>query len=197
MHNRSKIIDALTPEHETTQHAIIYFYCCYKEEDRTNPASVLRTLVKQLCLMAPARSLPEPVLSIYEERETEGLLGPEESKDLIITLLKLYHHEQTIIVIDALDECRTDIRKQLFGYLKHIVTSVHNVKLFITSRNDNSIRKMLNESLDHYIDAVDNTKDIETYIKSEVERCFDDGNITDRETKNDMIAALKKGANGM
>jgi hypothetical protein len=154
--------------------------------------------------MAPARNLPEAILSIYEEREKDGhALGPldmEESKGLIIKLLKLYFHERATIVIDALDECKIDARRQLFHCLKHITASARNVKLFIASRNENDIQKMMNESLialDHYIDAKDNEEDIETFIRSEVKRCFDDGCLRDYEKRDDIISSLEKGANGM
>jgi CRISPR/Cas system CSM-associated protein Csm2 small subunit len=155
--------------------------------------------------MGPSGTLPEPVLSVYEKREKAGhVLGPlhqQECRDLITTLLALYKHEQTIFVIDALDECRAEDRRQLFNSLKHVVTSVHNIKLFIASRNERDIRILLNESLDHYIDAEDNKEDIRTYIRSEVERRFEDGSLPEvndhTELKSDIISTLEKGANGM
>jgi ankyrin repeat domain-containing protein 50 len=144
-------------------------------------------------------------LAVYKKREERGHgMGPlslEESKDLMITLLTAYNREQITIVIDALDECRAEDRRQLFHSLKHIVTSVHNVKLFIASRNERDIRKMLNDSLDHYIDSKDNKADIKAYIESEVERRFEDGSLPEVddyvELKNDIVSTLEKGANGM
>jgi KAP family P-loop domain len=155
--------------------------------------------------MAPSETLPEPILSVYERREKDGhASGPldlKESREMLVTLLTSYSGEQVAIVIDALDECHTEDRKQLFHSLKHVVTSGHNVKLFIASRNERDIRLMMNKSLDHYIDAKDNTKDIQTYIESEVERRFNDGSlpeVNDRtELKSDIVSALEKGANGM
>jgi predicted house-cleaning noncanonical NTP pyrophosphatase (MazG superfamily) len=199
--NRSKVIDTL----RLKQQPIAYFYCYYKEESRIDPASVLRALVKQICLMSPSGTLPEPVVSVYQKREKAGhVLGPlhqEESRDLIVLLLASYKHEQTTIVIDALDECRAEDRRQLFHSLKHIVTSVYNTKLFIASRNERDIQILLNKSLDHYIDAKDNTTDINNYIRSEVERCFEDGSLPEvedlMELKSDIVSALEKGANGM
>jgi KAP family P-loop domain len=155
--------------------------------------------------MGPSGTLPEPVLSIYEKREERGhglgSLSQEESRNLMVTLLASYNREQITIVIDALDECRAEGRIQLFDSLKHVVTSVHNVKLFIASRNERDIRIMLNESLDHYIDAKDNTTDIEAYIKLEVEQRFEKGRLPKEndhvELKSDIISALEKRANGM
>lgn len=201
--HRSKIIDEFSLRADGKPHALAYFYCNYREEVRRDPAYVLRALVKQLCLVDSGEGLPEPVLSVYQEREKNGhqlgALHLKESKDLIVELSKGF--VQTTIVIDALDECDFEKRKDLFLMLKDIITLTQHVRIFLTSRNDGDIQKMLYNSPSHYIDATDNTGDIKMYIRSEIDRCYSEGLLPSEENdptlKSEIILTLEKGAKGM
>lgn len=198
----SKVIDEFQPS-PNTDHALAYFYCNYREETRRDPASVLRALVKQLCLVGQSTELPQAVLLTYEKREAmghgSGPLHLDESRDLIVALSAGY--SQTTIVIDALDECNRDTRRGLFHILTHIVQSTTHVRIFLTGRNDGDIQKMLYDFPSHYLDATDNSGDIETYVTSEISRCSDEGLLLDGQIdpilQSEIIQALKNGANGM
>lgn len=204
LRDRSKVIDEFQSQLGTEQqHAVAYFYCYYREPTRRDPASALRALVKQLCLVSPSEELPEPILLIYEAREKNGhQSGPlhlNESRDLIVQLSTRF--AQTTIVIDALDECNRDTRRDLFDILKHIVASTKNVRVFVTGRSDGDIRRILCGFPSHYIEATDNQGDIESYINSEIERCCReklllDGDI-DEGLKSDIVSALREKADGM
>lgn len=195
---RSKIIDEF--QEEPGRHALAYFYCYYGEEARKTAASILRLLVKQLCLVDPGEILPGPVLSEYTKREETGRLSgeihPKESKDLIIALSAGF--PQTTIIVDALDECDEETREILFLILKEIVTSTKRVRIFVTSRNHEDIQKMLGNFPSHYLDATDNIGDIKTYIRSEVDRCASRSALfRDDKLRGEVVAALEKGADGM
>lgn len=200
---RSKIVDELRLDPGAGRHALAYFYCYYGEETRKDPASILRTLVKQLCLVEPGELLPKPVLSVYKKREDNGhrsgALHPNESRDLIIELSTGF--SQTTIIIDALDECNTETRGSLFLILKQIVTSTEHVRIFLTSRNDEGIQRMLGNFPSHYLNVTDNSGDIKTYIRSEIERCISERLLLNGEVdpalKSEVISTLEKGACGM
>lgn len=156
--------------------------------------------MKQLCLVDPGEVLPKPVLLEYTKREEGGRLcgeiHPKESKDLIIAMSAGF--PQTTIIVDALDECDEETREILFLILKQIVTSTKRVRIFVTSRNHEDIQRMLGNFPSHYLDATDNTLDIKTYIQSEVDhyssRC---ALLRDDELRDEVVAALEKGADGM
>lgn len=140
---------------------------------------------------------------IYEAREKIGhqlgALHLNESRELIVQLSAAFAH--TTIVIDALDECDRDKRRDLFETLKYIVASTKNVRIFLTGRSDGDIQRILRGFPSHYIEARDNQGDITTFINSEIERCCReklllDGEI-DKELKSDIVSALMKGADGM
>lgn len=198
----SKVIDEFQPS-PGTDHALAYFYCNYREETRRDPAEVLRALVKQLCLVGQTNELPQPVLLTYAKREAMGhQSGPlhlDESRDLIVALSAGY--SQTTIVIDALDECNRDTRRGLFLILTHIIQQTTHLRIFLTSRNDGDIQKMLCDFPSHYLDATDNSGDIETYVTSEIARCSHEGLLLDGKIdpilQSEVIYALKNGANGM
>lgn len=198
----SKVIDEFQPS-PGTDHALAFFYCNYREENRRDPASVLRALVKQLCLVGLSTELPQPILLTYKEREARGhQSGPlhsNESRDLIVALSAGY--SQTTIVIDALDECNRDTRRGLFQILKHIIQSTTHVRIFLTGRNDGDIQKMLYDFPSHYLDATDNSGDIATYVTSEIARCSREGLLLDGQLdpilESEIIQALKSGADGM
>lgn len=184
-----------------TEQALAYFYCNYREESRRDSTSIFRAIVKQLCLAdrKAQGGLPKPVLSIYRKRQSDGnLLSPldlQESTNLIIKLSSRF--SQTTIIIDALDECNRETRVDLFRMLKKIHTSTNNMKIFLTGRCDGDILQMLHGFLSHYIEARDNTRDIMTYVKTEIERCYQERQIQDLQLKAEIISALVNGANGM
>lgn len=202
MIRRSTVIDEFRQEsgrQESGRHALAYFYCFYGEEARKSPASILRALVKQLCLVDHG-VLPEPVLSEYTKRQSQGKLSgdihPNDSMNLIIALSAAY--PQTTIVVDALDECEEDTRETLIGILMQIVQSASRIRILITSRNHEDIRRMLGNFPSHFLEATDNIGDIKLYIRSELERCSRRKAILDDpELRDEIIAILEDGAGGM
>lgn len=205
------MIDEFQHQAKSNEHVLAYFYCNYKEDDRRKPETVLRTLVKQFCLKSPGdpNLVPKLVSLVYEERERQGhASGPlqcQESTDLIINLSKIYL--QVTIIVDALDECYQDTRSSLFYALKCLVESGSNVKVFLASRYEQDIARMFAGYKCHYIQASDNTKDINDYIdlqldircdprKCKTEQLLLDGDASD-ELKEEIRFTLKEKANGM
>lgn len=204
--NRSKIIDE-AKSRTLKGYALAYFYCNYKEEKRRDPASILRSVVKQLCLMSPGdgSGFPEPVLSIYNKRKQNGDLSNhlsiEESRNLLITLSAGFLC--TTIVVDALDECDASTRGSLFDVLDDIVSSSKGnpVRAFVTSRDDGDLRRKFEDRPNVFIQERDNLGDINHYIKTEIVDCVSrkkllGGNVS-AELQGRIIAALQAGARGM
>ncbi|KAL0631450.1 hypothetical protein Q9L58_009682 [Maublancomyces gigas] len=176
--------------------ALAYFYCNYKEDQRGDPASILRSLVKQLCLMSQS-GFPEPVLSIYKKRKSDAdltnLLSIAECKELLITLSTGFLW--TKIIIDVLDECDPDTCWSLCDVLEQTVSSKttktpnqNPVKVFITSRNDGDLRRRFED-------------DIKLYIKTEIKACIGRKELLDGvvglQLKRRIVRALETGACGM
>lgn len=197
-YNRSKLIDDLKP---ATDSALAYFYCNYKEDQRRDPATILRSLIKQLCLRGS--SFPVKVVAIYNQRKKDAdlcnLLSVEESKNLLIQLSATFL--RTTLVIDALDECDPYTRGSLCDVLEALVSSSKLVKVFVTSRDDGDLRKKFEDCPNVYIQERDNSDDISHYIKTEIRACIRGkallGGVVDFELERRIVLALQSGAHGM
>lgn len=179
------------------------------EESRRDPATILRSLVKQLCLMSPRDgsllSFPDPVLSIYHHRKHNAnlsdLLTIEESKNLLMRLSVGFL--RTIIVIDGLDECSTKAQATLINVIEAVVSSPSRkpTKVFISSRDEGNLRHKFSESPNICLQECKNSSDISIYIKSEVRVCINAKRILEGEVSSDLeqriIRALTDGAHGM
>lgn len=79
------------------------------------------------------------------------------------------------IIIDALDECRSDQRHQLLRALDVLLEeSAHLVKVFVSSRDDVDIVLRLQKHPNIYIKIDDNKDDIEKFIQLEIQKAQSD-----------------------
>lgn len=178
---------------------VVYFYCNRNEPERRSPTTIMQAIVKQLFVALPASGLPKPVVVEYDERLKSGCAaGPlsfQESNLLLISLLDIF--PQTTIIIDALDETDPMERGRLLEVLTtlmHSSTSV--VKIFISSRDDVDIKLKLERLPNLYIEAQDNSEDIERFIHWEMTKSAKLFNLPD-ELQTEIISTLTKKANGM
>lgn len=187
-----------------SQEALAYFYCNKNEPERCDPASILRSIVKQLSSLEPGSDLLRPVVSKYEEEEKanfpSGPLDLGECSALIVKLIASY--SQTNIIIDALDECDKGTRSGLISVLAGLLKPTRSlVKIFVSSRDDNDIFARLSELPNLRISAADNAGDIDRFVRSEVERRITNRELLRGEVSNDLkthvVETLIKGADGM
>lgn len=182
-----------------------YFYCNYKEELRRDPASILRSLIKQLCLRSPNSNFPAPVQAVYTQRKQDSdlanLLSTTECKALLVKLAAGF--PRTTIVLDALDECEPTTRESLFDALDSVVAeaTTNPVKVFVTSRDDADLRKRFVSRPNVYIQDRDNSADIACYVRTEIAECIRRGKLLDgqvsAELQDRVVRVLEAGANGM
>ncbi|RPB07007.1 ankyrin [Morchella conica CCBAS932] len=205
----SSIIGLLGHEYKRNR-SLAYFYCSITSPDRILPESVLRAITKQLCheYSGGKLKLPKKLVEIKDKRvrESAGLPSLEECADLIIELSN-YLSSGVWIVIDALDECDGNTRKNLFCSLDKIVTGGKDIRVFLTGRDEADIRGYMMQRHENYlIDPSDNASDIELYIKSELKGLYDDlishevgpELITQfKKLEEENIRSLKENANGM
>jgi hypothetical protein len=183
---------------------VAYFYCHRNEEPRRDPGIIMASIVKQLTVpFLPG--LPEQVVQSCDKRLKDGFasgcLELSECQDLIVSLLGVY--SKATIIIDALDEIHPDTRCRLLDALKSIIESSPNAKIFVSSRNDVDIRLKLDQLPYHCIDATDNQRDINRFVRREVVRGLENKkllygglNLDDDLTK-EIIRTLETKANGM
>ena len=125
---------------------IAYFYCVRQGQDHsgTDPAVILRSLVRQLAWSSEGSSISPGVETFYErwryERPDSGRLSLGECSELLTEMISSYSN--TTIIIDALDECEEPY--ELLRALKTIAdSSTGHIKLFVSSRANVDVARVL------------------------------------------------------
>jgi len=142
---------------------IAYVYCDFRR--RQNPQDLIMSLLKQLTQGQPF--LPESVKSLYgkhAKRETRPSF--DEISEAIQSLAATY--ERVFLVVDALDECRTNA-----GSWSKLLTDLNaepGANVFVTSRFIPKITKMFDQSTNLEIRA--SKRDIETYLEGKIPQRF-------------------------
>ncbi|KAL7937808.1 hypothetical protein V8C35DRAFT_320521 [Trichoderma chlorosporum] len=152
-------------------HGFAYFYCERGSTDLSNPTSVLRSYVRQLSIVpCYPEFMQKKLIELYQEIRKQGAkLSIKACRDQLFASANLY--PRTIIVLDGLDECDPDERGTLIEILAELVSKAQNpVKLFISSRPEQDIKKQLRSSPCIEVDARDNREDIEKFVVERIEK---------------------------
>lgn len=178
----------------------VFFYSSRNkaEPGRSDPNAILTSIARQLSSLEPGKPLLKPTLDLYKKKEAEGFgFGPlqiEESCALIMQLIEQY--PLTTIVIDALDECNPEKRRDLLKALEKMLRESSTlVKIFISSRDDHDIvfRLQRYPNLDMKSDR--NSDDIAVFVKDQTQQLVEEGELlqySDSQTENEG-AYYKKG----
>jgi hypothetical protein len=176
---------------------IIYFFCDYADTNSVESATIIASLIKQILTVFPMTAAIEYILS------QNILLGncKKKQNDLWALLeAALAIPEETYIVIDALDECAQGELTFLASNLQDLVsTSKRKVKLFLSSREmfhlSHQFSCLTRLSLHHNLISTD----IGKFIDSTVKKKWSTGilNVGDETIIDEIIIALKRGAQGM
>ncbi|KAH7160654.1 hypothetical protein EDB81DRAFT_782712 [Dactylonectria macrodidyma] len=195
----SKIIDHTQARLEKTpnQEGFAYFYCNRNEEERRRPLSVLRSYVRQLSTtIQNPRHMRKQLQQFCSEARLKGSdLGLEVCKDQLLESVNLY--SQTTIVLDALDECDPASRWQLVGMIQDLISkSERPLKVFISSRSEDDIKRHFASRPTVEIQATDNQGDIEKFVNAEIDRPRQWGPISPS-LRRDIVETLFQRSQGM
>ena len=141
---------------------------------------MLRAILRQLLCYNPLWQQGSSTAKEYRKRKSEAdedgfeisRLDMSETTDQII---KIASQMPVTILIDALDECRSDQRHRLLGALDVLLeNSTRLVKVFVSSRDDVDIVLRLQKHPNIYISVRDNTGDIQRFIRFEIQKAQTD-----------------------
>lgn len=195
----SKVIDHVqdilqgSPNHE----GFAYFYCNRNETERREPLSILRSYVRQLSTTARnPRDMQKKLRSLYSEARLKGSdFGFDICKRLLLESINLY--PKTTLVLDALDECESDLRGQLIDNIEFLVSkSEKPLKIFISSRPDGDIRDCFLSRPNIEIQATDNRDDIKKYVNQEIVKHRRWTKMS-RSLRDDIVKTLLERSQGM
>ncbi|KAI5847634.1 ankyrin repeat-containing domain protein, partial [Morchella snyderi] len=204
----SYVIDKLK-ENLQDGNCLAFFYCSTASKACSEPAPILRAILRQICIAYSPNGLPDALLRVKNQKDVDssGPLTVYETQNLIT---ELSHHLSGLwIVIDALDECDKTSRSRLFNALKTIEEEGSGIRIFVTGRSEGDIVGSMDvDRFENYcIEARDNTPDVEQYIKTEIRRLCDNS-IKEQTTheqlreklrarEESLVTALKNEAKGM
>ncbi|KAH8722233.1 hypothetical protein BGZ61DRAFT_416922 [Ilyonectria robusta] len=146
-----------------------FFYCNQEDPALQEPQSILRSYVRQLATLPRyPQKVQTRVLEHYRVAHKLGkALSLDDCKQALSELLDVY--PRTILVLDALDECDKWSRDSLIRILATLVKEANRpVKLFVSSRKEGDIEKLLPWKSLIEITPEHSGADIEKYIDEEV-----------------------------
>ncbi len=168
---------------------------------------MLRAILKQLLCYNLQWQKDSSTAVAYRERKTEADEdGSEVSRlDILEATKQIIEIASTMpvtILVDALDECRSDQRHKLLQALDILLAdSAHLVKVFISSRDDVDIVLRLQWHPNIYISIDDNKDDINRFIRAGVQKAQSDGRLLKGQVSSELqtfiIKTLAMKAGGM
>jgi hypothetical protein len=157
-------VDHLQKTVQTADVGVAYIYCNYKRQADQTTVSLLAAMLKQLVQDWPL--IAKPVSSLYDRHEIRRTRpSVEETLSALQSLLADY--SSMYVVIDALDECVHDTRRELLGKLRELQIKT-GLRLMATSRFIPDIIEEFNGLPELEVRADD--VDVKRYIVGQIKR---------------------------
>lgn len=157
-------VDHLLKSAHAGSYEVAYIYCNYKAQAEQNVFSMLTAVLKQLVQGRP--SVVDPVERLHEKHTDRGT---KPSLDEIYGILQdvLTGCFSTYVIVDALDECQYDIRRQFLVKIRDLQVR-HDVRLMITSRFIPDIESFFQNALKLEVRASE--EDVKQFVIGEMYR---------------------------
>ncbi len=192
----SLLVEELQQLRSTHPITLGFFYCKYKDSQRSTFNAVARAIIAQL-LNQNEELLPY----LFEKASTSGEAVLESltlTKELLETALK--SSEKVYIVIDGLDECDSKEKKAIIQWFQLVVaglpdTEFDSMRCLFISQDDGEVGKVLSKIPAIRIRPEDTRADIQTYAtiwSKKIQEKFDLPN----EKREDIIATVIERADG-
>ncbi|KAJ8124960.1 hypothetical protein O1611_g8681 [Lasiodiplodia mahajangana] len=168
----SKVIDHIRArlQNSPNQEGFAFFYCNRNEEQRRQPLPALQSYVRQLSTTVESpryirRQLQE---LCREKRRNASNLGINDCREQLLASVNAY--DQTTLVLDALDECEPDSRRQIVETIDLLLKSRNTLKIFMSSRPDRDIRNRFIHKPNIEIQAAHTQQDIRRFVNEEISK---------------------------
>ncbi|KAI3529843.1 hypothetical protein CSPX01_15222 [Colletotrichum filicis] len=151
---------------------LAFFYCNSSDRNRQSFESILRSYVRQLGeVTGHPESIHKELFKLYQSRQIQSDITREDCKKALVEMIKSY--PRTVLILDALDECNKDTRRDIVELFELLVKKTKSLKIFIASRPEHDISDHLRSfqelSPTITINTSDNQGDIEKFVNTEVD----------------------------
>ena len=164
----------------------------------------MRLALKQLC--RTMQFIPFELQGVYKKHDRRNS-QPKYDELRIVFLAIIRQFGRIFFVLDALDECTLDQRKELCEFILSLVnttstgTSQGIVKLFVTSRKESDIERVFQQKSipTIEIEAARVDSDIKIYVKAQIDLRLKSGDLklSNIALKDTILSALTSKAGGM
>jgi hypothetical protein len=182
----------------STERAVAFFYCDYKSLDSQNSVNILASIASQL---ARQNENSFQILKKYHTAlHPQNQLKQSPELEQLIQLLRSMSStfEDVRIVVDGLDECGSSTVEVLEA-LKSVIHEHETISIALLSRDEVEIREELGPPVCAYIEIAAHTKDIEHFVRSEIENRIKKKKLRVKsvELKDEIVLQLVSRAQGM
>lgn len=145
-------------------YGVAYIYCNHKAQADQDVSSMLAAILKQLVQGQP--SAVDPLERLHQQHAYQGT---RPALDEVYRVLKevCAHCSLIYIVIDALDECRHDCRRQFFDKVRELQVR-HDMRLMTTSRFIPDIVDLFKDASNLEVRAIEG--DVRRYVDGQIHR---------------------------
>jgi hypothetical protein len=159
---------AIEKARELPNTTVTFFYCKYGDESRNSFLAVARGILSQVLSSEKSDDI---LLYVDEKASSSGetvLSSSKLAKELLETVFQSC--KKTYIILDGLDECNRDERKEISTWFCQLVDGLprremDTIRCMFVSQDDGIARKDLSMLPTIKLTATSNKSDIETYAK--------------------------------
>ena len=192
---RTVVVDTLTSNTDP-KICISYCYCDYSQADTLETTNILGTIIKQLL---GKTDIPGELEQKIDRCYKDGVSGPsfEQLDDILVSAVALF--SKVYIVLDGLDECSRQERKEVLSTLQKLGELETVIKVFIASRDEIDIRRAFAAECYIHVSEDDITPDVTRFVKEAVALKLQSGELVvcSDTLVQDIVTALVNGARGM
>jgi hypothetical protein len=146
---------------------VVFFYCKYGDESRNSFLAVAKGMLSQI--LSHHRSNDNILLYVDQKASCSGeavLTSSKLAKELLETAF--HSCKKTYIILDGLDECNRDERRELSTFFRQLVDDLprkdmDKIRCLFVSQDDGYARKDLSMLPSIKLSVANNKADIETY----------------------------------
>lgn len=115
----------------TRPSSLAFFYCSYNKREEQRTRDLLRSILRQVCESAPL--FPEPLEVLYTLCQAERRQPSQQEVLRTIRLIIVDNIGHLYLVVDALDELKSEVRKEILEELQNLQEKTP-ISLLATSR---------------------------------------------------------------
>ncbi|XP_028417973.1 uncharacterized protein LOC114542683 isoform X1 [Dendronephthya gigantea] len=154
-----------------------HHFCDFRNSDYSNPQRILQSLASQMC--DNVEGFRDKLTEILRREHSRDSLSDAFRVLLNDPLHALDRHDPMLIIVDALDESKTDEKSELLELISERFCELPDwIKIFISSRPELQVRKILEHLHPWEIrpDDEDHNHDIELFVRHSLPN-LDDNSI--------------------